>query len=323
MENSQDANPLPQSSKYWKSLEQWRQDPEFIKMSEKEFLSSPLQSDDGNEGWARREFLRLMGASLALTTFGCVRRPAQKIIPYVKKPAEIVHGLQNFYASSYLDGLEGLGILVGTRDGRPIKIEGNPDHPGNRGAMSARAHAHILKLYDPDRFTSARQNLQNEKRSNHESVSVSWENLDTAVVEQLKKGSVAMMTAAHLSPSTQALMDDFEKAYSVKTYQFDDLSYASMLEAQRLSYGQAMIPRYRFERAKYVVAINNDFMGTWLNPTQFQKDFNKMMVIQMRYFLPVLILVTSIFLPAGIVIYFIASNVFGVFQHYFLERINK
>src|SRR5205823_1877935 len=101
---------------------------------------------------------------------------------------DVIHGISNYYASSMTDGLEGIGILVTTRDGRPIKIEGNPEHPANRGGMSARAHASILQLYDPDRFTGPKHNLQNEKRTNHEAVGVKWEDLDKAVIEQLKKG---------------------------------------------------------------------------------------------------------------------------------------
>jgi len=260
-------------SKYWMSLEQWRQDPEFIKMAEKEFQSSPLQSPDGEDGTARRDFLKLMGASLALTTFGCVRRPAQKIIPYAKKPPEITHGIANYYASSYVDGMETLGILVTTRDGRPIKIEGNPDHPSNRGAMSARAHADILKLYDPDRFAAPKRNLQNKTRTNRETINAKWEDLDKAVVEQLAKGRVAVMTANHNSPTTQALMEDFASAFGAKIYQYDDVSYSSVTESQKVSYGAAALPRYRFDRAKIVVAINNDFLGTWLSPVAFQRQF--------------------------------------------------
>ncbi|HMN69755.1 MAG TPA: TAT-variant-translocated molybdopterin oxidoreductase, partial [Bdellovibrionales bacterium] len=270
MDNSQENGMSP---KYWMSLEQWRQDPEFIQMAEKEFLSSPLQSEDGKDGWARREFLKLMGASLALTSFGCVRRPAQKIIPYVKKPDGIVHGHPNFYASSYVDGLEGLGIVVTTRDGRPIKIEGNTEHPGNRGGMSSRAHANILRLYDPDRFTGAKQNLQNEKRTNRETINVAWENLDKQVGEQLAKGKVAMLMASNLSPSTQSVVDEFSGAFGANVYHYDDVSHESLLEGQKRSFGQAAVPRYNLQNAKLIVAINNDFLGTWLTPTVFSKDF--------------------------------------------------
>lgn len=261
----QTENTITPSPKYWMSLEQWRQDPDFKAFAEKEFMSSPLESEDGKDGWARREFLKLMGASLALSSFGCVRRPAQKIIPYLNKPADVIHGIPNYYASSYVDGLEGLGILVTTRDGRPIKIEGNTDHPFNGGGMSARAHAHILKLYDPDRYTGPKNKGAN----------VSWEDLDKAVVEQLKKGKVALLAATCLSPSTQALVDDFASGFLAKTYQYDDVSYEALVKAQKASYGQASLPRYHVERAKYILAVNNDFLGTWLTPTHFQRQFGK------------------------------------------------
>jgi molybdopterin-containing oxidoreductase family iron-sulfur binding subunit len=272
MDQSQTQNP-----KYWMSLEQWRQDPEFQALAEKEFMSSPLQTEEGADsaqgGWARREFLKLMGASMALTSFGCIRRPAQKIIPYVNKPAEVTHGLPTYYASSYSEGFEGLGLVVTTRDGRPIKLDGNPDHPANRGGMSARAHASILKLYDPDRATGPKHNLQNKERSNREVVGIKWEDLDSAVVAQLKKGKVAILMGSCLSPSTHALIGDFTAAYGAKVYQYDDISYDSLIEANKQSYGAAGLPIYRLDKAKYVVAINNDFMGNWLTPTTLQRQF--------------------------------------------------
>jgi molybdopterin-containing oxidoreductase family iron-sulfur binding subunit len=268
--NESNQKPTP---KYWMSLEQWRQDPEFLEFAEKEFRTSPLQSSDGEGGWARREFLKLMGASLALSTFGCVRRPAQKIVPYAKKPPEIQHGFPNYYASSFVDGYEALGILVTTRDGRPIKIEGNPDHPANAGGMSLRAHASILKLYDPDRYTAAKHNLQNKKRTNREIINIKWEDLDKQVSEQLAKGKVAILTANTMSPTTNALMDEFASAFGGKVYQYNDVGYDSLIEANKASYGSASIPRYHVEKAKVIVAINNDFLGTWLTPTAFTREF--------------------------------------------------
>ena len=274
-DNNELPIPLPATPKYWMSLEQWRNDPEFKAIAEKEFMSSPLQSSDGEGGWARREFLKLMGASLAMTSFGCLRRPAQKIIPYANKPEGVIHGINNYYASSYADGMETLGILVTTRDGRPLKIEGNPDHPSNQGGMSARAHAHIMKLYDPDRLTGPKRNLQNETRTNYQAVGVKWEDLDQAVVEQLKKGKVAVLTNTILSPSTQALLEEFAGATGAQLYTYDDVSYASTAMAQKASYGVESLPQYRVDQAKYIVAINNDFLGTWLQPVAYQKQFAK------------------------------------------------
>lgn len=270
MENVNDLKPQP---KYWMSLEEWTQDPEFLKMAEKEFMSNPLSSEDGKDGWARREFLKLMGASLALTTFGCVRRPAQKIIPYAKKPDEIIHGIPNYYASSFYDGIQGLGIVVQTRDGRPIKIEGNPEHPANKGGMSPRAHAHILKLYDPDRLKGPLRNLQNEEKTNNQSVGIAWEKLDEEVVAQLKKGKVAILTSTIASPATKDLVDSFASQTGAQTYTFDELNYESLREGQRLSYGEGVVPNYRVDKAKYILAVNNDFLGTWMAPTVFQRLF--------------------------------------------------
>ncbi len=237
------------TSKYWLSLEQWRQDPEFIAMAEKEFLSSPLQENDSEGGWARREFLKLMGASLALTTFGCMRRPAQLIVPYANKPVEVIHGLANYYASAFVDGQEALGILVTSRDGRPVKIEGNPDHPLNRGGMSARAHAHILSLYDPDRLSGPRKNLLNEKKTNRETVALTYETLDKDVIELLKKGSVGLLSSPNYSPSTQQVIGDFASTYGAKLYTYEALNFPD-----------AGL-RYQFEKARLVVSVGNDFLG--------------------------------------------------------------
>src|SRR5690606_17312153 len=94
-------------------------------------------------------FLTLMGASMAMASFACARRPVHKIIPYVVKPEEVTGGIANYYATVCPE--TGYGILAKVREGRPIKMEGNPDHPMNRGALSARAQAHVLDLYDMDR----------------------------------------------------------------------------------------------------------------------------------------------------------------------------
>lgn len=276
MDNINELKPQP---KYWMSLDQWTQDPEFLKLAENEFLSSPMSTEGGQEdrqdSWARREFLKLMGASLALTTFGCVRRPAQKIIPYAKKPEEVIHGIANHYASSFSDGAEVLGILVTTRDGRPIKIEGNPKYPTSMGGMSAKAHAHILKLYDPDRLNGPRKNLQNEARTNKETVGLAWDKLDEEVVETLKKGKVAILSSTISSPSTRDLISNFSSAVGAKTYTFDEINYDAIAEGQKLSYGQALIPNYQIDKAKYILAVNNDFLGTWLTPVVFQAQFAK------------------------------------------------
>ena len=99
----------------------------------------------------RREFLKLMAASMALVSTSCLRRPVQKIVPYVEQKEETVLGVANHYASSWVDvsGLQAYGLLVKSHDGRPIKVEGNPHSPGHGSALSARAQAHLLKPLRP------------------------------------------------------------------------------------------------------------------------------------------------------------------------------
>ncbi|MGE0764025.1 MAG: TAT-variant-translocated molybdopterin oxidoreductase [Bdellovibrionales bacterium] len=273
MEKTQESQGEKAPSKYWLSLEQWRQDPEFLEFAEKEFRSSPLQEEEGKDGWARREFLKLMGASLALTSFGCMRRPAQKIVPYAKKPSEIIHGLSNYYSSSFVDQGESFGVIVTSRDGRPIKIEGNPDHPANQGGMSARSHAYILSLYDPERLSGPRRNLQNEKKTNRETVSVKYEDMDKAVVEQLKKGNVALLMGSSNSPSTMALVREFSAAYNVKNYSWDGMTYDDLLEGQQLSYGRAVLPKLRLDRCQMTVSLGRDFLGADPSRTANTKAF--------------------------------------------------
>lgn len=261
-------------NKYWKSLEQWREDPDFKSLAEKEFLSSPLAEDDNNSGVARRNFLKLMGASMALTSFACTRRASEKIVPYVNRPEEIIPGVANYYASSCVLGAsEAFGTVVTTREGRPIKIEGNTLHPSNRGGMSARAHAHILSLYDPDRLSAPRKNLFNDKRTNRDTISANYTQADKEIIAQLKKGQAALLTSSLSSPSTKSLCKKFVKKFNAKHFRWDAINYGPLLEGQKLSYGKAVVPRYRFDRAEYIVAVETDFLGTYLAPTDFTSSF--------------------------------------------------
>lgn len=275
MEISENDN-KKENPKYWLSLEQWKNDPEFRQLAEQEFMSSPLAEEDSKDGWARREFLKLMGASLALGAAGCVRRPAEKIIPYAKNPAEIVLGIPDWYSSSWVDSNgEAFGLLVKTREGRPIKIEGNPEHPMNRGGLSARGNAQILSLYDPERLQGPKHNLQNPKKTNRDTINITWENLDKAVVEQLKKGSVAVLSRTLASPATSAVLAEFLKAFKAQHVVWEPLCEDTVIEGQKASFGEELIPRYRFESIRHVVSIDCDFLGTYLSPTEFSKQWSK------------------------------------------------
>ena len=251
------------SPKYWLSLEQWRQDPEFVEQAQNEFQSTPMDESSGKGGFARREFLKLMGASMALSTTGCLRRPVQKIVPYVKRPPEITPGKANYYSSSFADGSMGYGLVVVTREGRPIKAEGNVDHPVNGGAMSARSHAHLLALYDPERASGAKKDGK----------ALEWEKFDAEIGAALKSGSAAVLTGTITSPATQSLLNDFIRGCGAKHYVWDAVSLEANRAGQKACYGQDVLPHLRMDKAKYLLSIDADFLGTYLQPVEHNRHF--------------------------------------------------
>ena len=264
----------------WKSFEELNDTPEYKKAVDTEFMSSPLREETKNEGadndgFARREFLKLMGASVALTTAaGCIRRPVQKMVPYVKQPEEVTLGVSNYYTSSFFNGQEGFGLLVKSREGRPVHIQGNPSYPLNGSAVSSQAQASLLGLYDPERLQKPLRNLLNEARNNRETVSVAWEDLDNKVVEQLKNGSVAILTGNIASPSTNAVIKDFCAGFKADHYAWEPLAQDDVTQGQQSSFGgDATFPEYRYDKAQTIVSIDADFLGAWGPSTSASRLF--------------------------------------------------
>jgi len=138
----------PDGRQYWRSLDELSGKPEFKDWLHREF---PQGASEWNNGWSRRNFLTLMGASLALAGLAGCRRPEEKIVPYVEAPEEIVPGIPLQYATTMTDGVSACGLVVESHEGRPTKIEGNKLHPSSRGKTDARTQAAILDMYDPDR----------------------------------------------------------------------------------------------------------------------------------------------------------------------------
>ena len=271
---------MKSKKKYWLDLRDLAEDEEFKNSLGQEFLTPPLSSVPPPRSSApgsspgRREFLQLMGAGLALTAEGCFRRPTEKIVPYVKRPEDVLPGEANFYASSFYDGGEGFSILVKTREGRPIKIEGNGEASLlNGGGLSPRAQAHVLSLYDPQRLNGPQKNLFNDTKTNRETVNTTFEKADQAILKELKKGRTALLTPRIPSPSFKALLRDFKKHFSVRHFIYDPLSLEETAEGQRASYGGGDIPGYNFSKAKFIFSLNCDFLGTYLSPVEFQGRF--------------------------------------------------
>ncbi len=139
---------------YWQSLKEISDNPDI-----QEIMQSEDKGD--NKGYSRREFLGMMGASIALAGLSGCRRPVEKIIPYIVAPEEIIPGVPNFYATSMQRGLDAIGFVVENHECRPTKIEGNKKHSSSLGKTDSFAQAEILNLYDPDRSKNVMRNACN------------------------------------------------------------------------------------------------------------------------------------------------------------------
>ncbi len=270
---------LPQ---YWTSLEELNQTPDFMEVQGKEFLSPPAEQVFSEID--RRSFLKIMGASaLFATATACFRRPVEKIIPYVNRPEEVSPGIPNWYASTCGECAAGCGILIKTREGRPIKLEGNSLHPLNQGGLCAKGQASLLNLYDPERLKNPVSVSKNGSPQN-----LSLNELDEKIKAQIadlksKGKKVAVLSGALNSPSTVQLIRDFISAVGSSdsvTPEGNHICYEGVVPeeiglAHQLSYGEKIVPRYRFDQAKLVVSFGADFLGTWLSPVEFAKGFSK------------------------------------------------
>ncbi len=253
---------------YWKSIEDLIPEEE----TGQEQKSSMVLSD-GNDSSknSRRDFLKYFGFSIAsAAVFASCERPVKKAIPLLIQPEEIKPGTSNYYASAFYDGNEMVPILVKVRDGRPIKIEGNDLCELTGGSASARIQASLLNLYDESRPA---QPMMDGK-------AISWEQVDTDMKKVLEEWDASkefvILTPSIISPSTQNIIGEFKAKYPFVVHEtFDAFSYSALREAFELNYGKAIIPSYRFDAAKLVVGFNADFLGSWLQPTAFARQYSK------------------------------------------------
>lgn len=249
-------------SRYWLSLNEYETPAASNSATAGEFLKPPqlaLDEEASKLGLSRRSFMKVMGASAAMASFaGCTRRPVQTIVPYVTKPEEITHGIPNVYASN--DPVSGRGLLLVSREGRPVKVDGNEDHPLNGQGLFAAGQASIFDLYDPDR-------IRNPFIAGQEAT---WEAFDQATTALFNnREDVAFLTGTIHSPTTLAAI----KRVAGRHYQFDGLAFDDIRKGQRESFGANVLPTYRIDRAKMVVSIDADFLDTMITPEAFTKQF--------------------------------------------------
>ncbi|MEJ0056167.1 MAG: hypothetical protein WDN75_11170 [Bacteroidota bacterium] len=211
----------------------------------------------------------MMGFSVAAASLAACETPIRKAIPFVTKPMDADPGIANYYASTYIDGGDYCSILVKTRDGRPIKIEGNALSSVSTGGTSAQVEASVLSLYDNYR-------LRGPKIADK---AADWEIVDSEVIAKLtetvgKEGQIRIVSNTILSPSTKVAIEKFKAKYpGTQHIQYDPISYYGVWKANEASFGTGSIPSYDFSKAKTIVTLGADFLGTWLSPIEFTKQF--------------------------------------------------
>src|SRR5262245_37703544 len=248
---------------YWRSLEELADTPDFHEYVNREF---PAQASEFNDPAGRRQFLKLMGASLALAgVSACTRQPPEKIVPYVRQPEEIVPGRPLFFATAMPLGGVGMPVLAENHMGRPTKLEGNPEHPASLGATDVLAQASVLTLYDPDRS----RNVIN--RGEVKTWNGMIQAIDAALASERARGGagVRILTEPVSSPS---LIDQMETLLGAmpqaKWHQWDPV----------FGVAQGGVPAsaalYRFDRADVVISLDADFLGFGPTSVRYTKDFS-------------------------------------------------
>ena len=257
---------MASSKKYWKSEAELRPNDSIVEALRQNEFPEEIPVDDflgDKEGLSatatnRRDFLKYIGFSTAAASLAACEGPVRKSIPYVVKPINIIPGIANYYATTIADGFDFANVLVKTREGRPIKIEGNTDAKTGSGT-NARVQASVLSLYDSTRIQGPLANGE----------PVDWSALDAAAKAKfasLKNSGkqIALLTQTYASPSTERLIADFTAEYgNVNHVTYDAISEDAALNAFEARFGKRALPNYNFDKAEVIVSFGADFLSDW------------------------------------------------------------
>ena len=257
------------NKKYWTSLDELNETPQYKEQASKEFnfkTEAVEAEEENNGGTNRRDFLKAMGFSVSVAALASACKiPTHKAIPYTidtrKAVPEVTPGVAEYFASTFYEGGDFVSILVKTREGRPIKIEGNTESPITKGGTSARAQASVLSLYDVSR-------LQNPTIKNKKS---DWKTVDTEITQKLNAiaqsgGKIALVTGTVASTITKKAIDKFVAKYPTTTVvSYDAISSYATRKANQVSLGSPIIPTINYDKAEVIVGFNSDFLCTGIS----------------------------------------------------------
>jgi MoCo/4Fe-4S cofactor protein with predicted Tat translocation signal len=255
---------------YWKSPEEKRANSGLVQIGATDEF--PGLEAAGGRRIRRRDFLKAAGFSFAAAALtGCTRAPLEKAIPLLNQPPEFVPGHADFYASTCAGCTAGCGTLIKVRDGRPIKLEGNPQHALSHGGLCATGQGTLLGLYDVERFTAPQTGGSK----------TSWQRLDAEVHAQLDEvrargGAVRFVSSSVVSPTLRAAIGQFLQPFSdAKHVVYDVPSYSAILEAHERTHGARVLPDYDFSAAEVITSFDADFLGTWISPVAFTAGYSR------------------------------------------------
>ncbi len=263
---------LAQNGKqYWRSIEEQADTPEFREFIAQEY---PHEIEEWDNSLSRRNFVKVMGASLALAGLsGCVIQPSEKIVPYVTSPVGMLPGKPAFFATAMSLGGIATGLLAESFDGRPIKLEGNPLHPGSQGATDVRAQASLLDMYDPDR----------SQEVTFRGTYSTWESFMPAIrsaIEENRADGGAGIRFLSQTITSPTLVDQFARIKrelpNSKLVQFEPVNNDNAMAGARLAFGSPAHTVYRFDRAERILSLDADIFSAF--NVGYIKDFTKQRV---------------------------------------------
>jgi MoCo/4Fe-4S cofactor protein with predicted Tat translocation signal len=245
--------------RFWKNLDELAETPAFHELMAEEF---PRQSTEWVDAVSRRGFLKVMGASLALAGLaGCTKQPDEPIYPYIRQPEDLVLGKPMYFATAYPFPTGAIPVLIKSDSFRPIKVDGNPEHPMSKGKSDAFSQATLLDLYDPDRS-------QHVMRRGETS---SWGSFKQEFATAAKKTSggqgIYFLSETITSPTLAAQWKQVQQAYpQAKLVQWEPVNQDSSRAASKAAFGSYTDAQYKLEEADVILSLDADFLGGIAHP---------------------------------------------------------
>ncbi len=244
--------------RFWRSADELHGTGPFLDPQEFVWPEFTAEADQPPGEPSRRTFLKVMGASLALAgLYGCTRRPEEKIVPYVRQPEQLVPGVPLFFATALTLGGYARGVLVESHEGRPTKIEGNPDHPASLGATDVFMQAEILSLYDPDRSQVV----------THDGDISNWDSFLAALEAQMRQkratggAGLRLLTETITSPTLAAQIRDLLKQFPrARWHRYDPIGCDNARAGATAAFGRDVRSVYHFDRADVIVSLDSNFL---------------------------------------------------------------